>query len=321
MSGVASPRPACKGPRAMASPHLDAMHRIDGRSCLVTGATSGHGRALAEALAARGGHVTLLCRDAARGTAASREIAARTGHAPDVLLCDLASRTDVDRAAAQYLASGKPLHVLVNNAGQVSRTRQLTADGVERCLAVNYLACFQLTLRLLPRLLESAPARVVNVSSDTHRVTSLDLADLELERGYSWLKAYGRSKQAIVYFTIALAERLEGSGVTVNALDPGPIASNIGSDDPSALVRAMRALIMKPFPSPERAARTAVHVATAPELAGVTGRYFKFGKPVAPRIDRRDATVGTRLWQMSERYTGAAWEGRARGPSASPRTR
>ena len=118
-----------------------------------------------------------------------------------MVLCDLASRAEVDRAASELLASGRPLHVLVNNAGLVSQARQVSPDGVELTLAVNYLAMFQLTLRLLPRLRESAPARIVNVSSDTYKIGSLDLDDLFFERGYSFMKAYARSKLAILYFS------------------------------------------------------------------------------------------------------------------------
>ncbi|MFN7955297.1 MAG: SDR family NAD(P)-dependent oxidoreductase [bacterium] len=285
--------------------HLDAFHRMDGRTCLVTGATSGHGRAVAGALAARGADVVLLARNAALLDETAREIAASTGRRPEILRCDLASRADIDRAASEYLASARPLHVLVNNAGMVSRTRELTVDGVERVFAVNYLAYFQLTLRLLPRLRESAPARVVNVSSDTHRIVSLDLDDLELRDGFSWLKSYGRSKLAIVHFTAELARRLAGSGVTVNALDPGPVRSNIGSHDPSPIVRTLGRWVMAPFPSAARAARTAIYLASAPELASVTGAYYKFGTRREPHWGRGGPAVSTRLWEASVRYTGA----------------
>ncbi len=285
--------------------HLDAVHRMDGRTCLVTGATSGHGRAVAEALAARGADVVLLARNPKLLDETARAIAATTGRRPELLRCDLASRADIDRAASEYLASSRPLHVLVNNAGMVSRTRELTVDGVERVFAVNYLAYFQLTLRLLPRLRESAPARIVNVSSDTHRIVSLDLADLELARGYSWLKSYGRSKLAIVHFTAELARRLAGTGVTVNALDPGPVRSNIGNHDPSPVVRTLGKWVMAPFPTAARAARTAMYLATAPEIADVTGAYYKFGKRREPRWGAGGPAVAGPLWEASVRYTGA----------------
>src|SRR5215510_3776143 len=171
---------------------------VRGRVCLVTGATSGHGRAVAMGLARLGADVVLLGRSAERCRRVQAEIAARAGgKAPAVLLCDLASRREIERAATEYFDSGRPLHVLVNNAGLVSLARRESADGVELTFAVNYLAMFQLTLLLLPRLLEGAPARIVNVSSDTHRIARLDLDDLEL-RSYGWMRAYGRWKLAIV---------------------------------------------------------------------------------------------------------------------------
>jgi NAD(P)-dependent dehydrogenase (short-subunit alcohol dehydrogenase family) len=271
---------------------------------LVTGATSGHGRAVARALAVRGADVVLLGRNPSKCAAVQREIAdAAGGKAPDVLLCDLASRAEIDRAAEDYLASGRPLHGLVNNAGLVNLSRQETVDGFEMVFAVNYLAMFQLTLRLLPRLLASAPARIVNVSSDMHKMSGPDLDDLDLRRGYGWARSYARSKRAILYFTRELARRLEGTGVTVNAVDPGPVASGIGSNNSAFLYGLVAPVLQAFFPSADRAARTAIHLCTAPELETSTGGYWRFMKAKAATVPREDE-IGTALWAESAVRTG-----------------
>jgi NAD(P)-dependent dehydrogenase (short-subunit alcohol dehydrogenase family) len=278
------------------------MNDMTGRVCLVTGATDGHGRAVARALARQGADVVLLGRSPEKCRAVQAEIARESGKSPDVLLCDLASRDAIDRAASEYLASGRSLHVLVNNAGLVSTTRQLNAEGIELTFAVNYLAMFQLTLRLLPRLIENAPARIVNVSSDTYRIASLDFADLQLERGYSFMRAYARSKLAIVLFTLELARRLEGSGVTVNAVDPGPVASNIGANNPGLAYRLVSPIIRRFFPSPERAARTATMLATEPTLGRATGGYYRSGRKREQAL-AYDAELSRRLWRTSVELT------------------
>lgn len=288
----------------MRDPALEPA-RLDGRTALVTGATSGHGRAVAAALAGLGADVVLLGRSPEKCRAVREEIAAAGARPPEVLLCDLASRAEVDRAADEYLASGRPLHVLVDNAGLVNLRRRETADGVEATFGVNYLAHFQLTLRLLPRLRESAPARVVIVSSDTHRIARLDLDDLELARSrYGWLRAYGRSKLALVHFARELARRLEGTGVTVNAVDPGPVASGIGANNPGLAYALLAPVIRDLFPSPEKAARTALQVAAAPAFAWRTGEYWRFGRERPPSLGRDPDTTGARLWEISARRCG-----------------
>lgn len=197
---------------------------LTGRVCLVTGATAGHGKACARALATLGAEVVLLGRNPAKCERVQAEIRALTGKRPSILLCDLSSRHAIDRAAAEWLAQGRPLNLLINNAGLVSRHRQESVDGLELTFAVNYLAYFQLSLRLLPRMLASASARIVQVASDAHRMASLPLHDLQGVHGYDFMTAYARSKLAIVYFNRALALKLIGTGVTTNAVDPGPVA-------------------------------------------------------------------------------------------------
>ena len=275
--------------------------------CLVTGATSGHGRALARLLAERGAQVILLGRNPERCADVQREIAESTGAKPDVLLCDLSSRAEIDRAAAEFLASGRPLHVLVNNAGLVNLRRTENAEGLELTFAVNYLAAFQLSLRLLPRLLASGPTRIVNVSSDLHKIGRLDLADLDLRQGYGWLRSYARSKRALIYFTRELARRLVATSVSVNAVDPGPVASGIASNNGGAVYALVAPLLRAFFPSPERAARTALHLCTARELEATTGAYYRFMRPKDATVPREEE-VSPALWSESARRTGVDFE-------------
>jgi len=279
-------------------------HDMTGRVCLVTGASDGHGRAVAAALARAGADVVLHGRSLQKCETVRREIAEATGRKPEVLLCDLANRAEVDRAADAYLASGRPLHVLVNNAGLVNLHRQVNAEGLEQTFAVNYLAMFQITLRLFERLKASAPARVVNVCSDSYRIARLDLDDLQLERGYSVSQAYARSKLAILYFTLELARRSAGTGVTVNAVDPGPVASNIAANNPGLLYSLARPMIRHLFPSAARAARTCLRLATDPDLESSTGGYWRSLARRDRPLGDRDPALGAALWRESVRLTG-----------------
>lgn len=305
-------------------------HDMTGRTCLVTGSTDGHGKAVALALAARGADVVLHARSREKALAVRDEVArAAGGKAPEILLADLARTDEIDAAVAAYLESGRPLHVLVNNAGLVGLSRRVNDAGLELTFAVNYLALFRLTLGLLPRLLESGPARIVNVSSDTYRIAKIDLDDLQLERGYSMMKAYGQSKLAIVYFTLELARRLpalahaapgggtarfgpdglrvatEGADrwVTVNAVDPGPVASNIGADNPGLAYRLVGPLIRGFFPSAARAARTAVRLATDPALERSTGGYWRSNRRRSKPLDF-DPALSRALWEKSLALAG-----------------
>jgi NAD(P)-dependent dehydrogenase (short-subunit alcohol dehydrogenase family) len=277
---------------------------LAGRHYLVTGATDGHGKAVATALAARGAEVLLHGRSPEKAEAVCEEIARATGgKPPEILLADLASSEAIDRAVEELLEGGRPLHGLVNNAGLVGLQRRVNAEGLELTFAVNYLAMFRLTLGLLPRLRESEPARIVNVSSDTYRVARLDFDDLQLEQGYGLMRAYGQSKLAILYFTLELARRLEGSGLTVNAVDPGPVASNIGANNPGLAYRLVSPLIRHLFPSASRSARTALLVATAPELEGASGGYYRSRKRREKPLDF-DPETSRRLWQTSLELCG-----------------
>lgn len=278
---------------------------MTGKVCLVTGATNGHGEAVAHGLARLGADVVILGRNPDRCRRVQREIAEATGgKAPEILLCDLGSRAQIDRAAREYLDSGRPLHVLVNNAGLVNLRRKQTEDGHEQCFGVNHLGHFQLTLRLLERIRESAPARIVVVGSDAHKVGHIDFDNLDLHRRYSVWRAYANSKLATVLFSLELARRLEGDGVTVNAVDPGPVASNIGANNPGLLYRIVAPILRWTFPTSEKAAQRAIELASSPDFDGTSGAYYKFGTRREPSLDPKRPDLGAQLWEASARMTG-----------------
>lgn len=277
---------------------------MKGKTCLITGASSGIGRATALALARQGASLVLLCRDRQRGQETVEEIAATTGTRDvTLLLADLAVQSDVRRVAAEFLATDRPLHVLINNAGVVNLQRSVTADGIETTFAVNHLAYFLLTDLLLDRLRRSAPARIVNVASDAHKFGRLDFDDLGNERRYRAMRVYGQSKLANILFTAELARRLEGSGVTVNSLHPGAVSTRLGQNN-GAWARAIIGLLRPFFRSPDNGAATSVYLASSPVVEGVSGKYFVNCKERRPSRAAQDADAARRLWDISAGMTG-----------------
>lgn len=273
--------------------------RMDGKVCLVTGATSGIGRAAALALGRLGATVVLLARSPERGEEVRRAVEAEGGRA-ELLLADLSSLAQVREAAAELERRHGRLDVLVNNAAAYSKERTLGADGIELQFAVNHLAPFLLTTSLLPLLRRSAPARIVTVSSEAHQGTRMNWEDPTGERGYRGLKAYAQSKLANLLFTFELARRLEGSGVTANAVHPGVVGTELlfGGWAPLRLLR--------PFlRTPEKGAETIVHLAASPEVAGVSGEYFKDRHPIRPSAAARDPVDARRLWELSDQMIRA----------------
>jgi len=270
----------------------------------VTGATSGIGRATALGLAKLGSRLILVGRDAGRAEETRAEIQNVTGRNDvEVVRGDFAQLAEVRRVADELLARTEAIHVLVNNAGVTMMKRTTTPDGFETTFAVNHLACFLLTGLLLPRLRAAAPAaRIVNVASDAHRWGALDLDDLQNERQFKAMKVYGQSKTANLLFTRELARRLAGSGVTVNALHPGAVATRLGRGNGPVLDLVQRAigLFMK---SPEQGAATSIHLASAAALEGVSGRYFADRKEKQPAAHATDDVTARRLWEISEGLT------------------
>jgi NAD(P)-dependent dehydrogenase (short-subunit alcohol dehydrogenase family) len=277
---------------------------MTGRRVVITGATSGIGRATARALAARGAELTLVCRNPSK---ARETLAELEGDAHAIVQADLERLADVERAADEILADGQPIHVLVNNAGMIRLGRNVNADGFETTFAVNHLAPFVLTNRLLGRLRDSGPARIVNVASDAHRFTGgpLDFDNLQAERRYRAFAHYGTTKLCNLLFTFELARRLEGSGVTANAVHPGMVATSLGSDN-GLLARAVWALL-RPFSrSPEQGAQTSIHLCTAEALGDSSGGYYYDCKPHRPAAYALDVEDAQRLWQLSCEMTGLA---------------
>jgi NAD(P)-dependent dehydrogenase (short-subunit alcohol dehydrogenase family) len=275
--------------------------------CLVTGASSGIGRETALALAERGARLVLLCRSRERGEEMRRTITERTGRDDvSLVLADLSSQAEIRRVAAEILAAEPRIDVLVNNAGLVNLRREVTGDGIEAVLAVNHLAYFLLTNLLLDRLRASGKARIVNVSSDAHKFRGFDLDDLQFERRkYGWSAAYGQSKLCNILFTRELARRLEGSGVTVNALHPGAVATRLAQNNGWWAV-ALGKLLALFLRTPAKGAETSVYLATSPEMEGITGRYFSDCREARPSRMAEDDAAAKRLWEISARLTGLA---------------
>ena len=269
-------------------------------TAVVTGANSGIGRETARELARLGHHVVLLCRNEERAAEAKADIDGSVeGASTEVVRCDLSSQADVRRAAAELLERLDRLDLLVNNAGIEVRKQERTAEGIDVMLATNHVGPFLLTQLLLPLLERSAPSRIVVVASDAHRFSKLHLDDLQAERGYGLLglPRYGETKLMNLLFTRELARRLEGTGVTVNAVHPGAVSTNLGA--PPKLVAALVGRFMK---TPEAGALTTLHVATDPSLAGVSGGYFANAKPADGKRSKqaRDDELAAELWRRTE---------------------
>ncbi len=275
-------------------------NHLQGKICLVTGSTSGIGKVTARELANRGATVVLVSRSRAKGEATQAEIKQATGNQQvELLVADLRVLENVRHLAAEFQQTHHHLHLLVNNAGGAYPTRMLTPDGFETTLAVNYLAPFLLTELLLETLKASAPARIVNVSSAQHATASIEFDNLQGEKKYANLRNYGQAKLALLLWTYELARRLEGTGVTVNALHPGVIASNFAAGMIGPAAWAIK--LVKPFLlTVEQGAQTTLYLATSPQVEGVTGKYFVKSREKPSSSRSYDQTVGLRLWEVTE---------------------
>ena len=276
---------------------------MKGRICLVTGANTGIGLETARELARQGAVVVMTSRNLERGEAAVADVRGSTGSdAVELLQLDLASKTSIRSAAATFLSRHDQLHVLVNNAGLILSDRRETEDGFEMTFGVNHLGTFLLTHLLLDTLKASAPARIVNLASDAHRMSSgLPFDDLQRNSGYAGVRVYADSKLANILFTRELARRLQDSGVTANAVHPGVVRSSFGADgDASWFVGAFYSLARWFLRTPAQGAQTSLYVATAAELADTSGGYFANCGPKRPKATALDEQAAAKLWQVSE---------------------
>ncbi len=280
------------------------MAGIEGKFCVITGATSGIGLVTAQKLAAKGARLVLVGRDPTRGEAALAAIRARAPRAEaSIHYADL-SRLDALRTLAAGLNALSRIDVLINNAGAMFWRREVTADGLERTFALNHMAYFALTALLRDRLVASSPARIVNVASDAHRGARLDFDDLQMARNYSGMTAYSRSKLANILFTRELARRLAGTSVTANCLHPGFVASRFG-DNNAGLVGLGTKVAKQLFAiAPERGAETPVYLASSPAVEGRSGGYYYQCAPATPSAAAQDDAAARRLWEESTRIAG-----------------
>jgi len=279
--------------------------QMNGRVCIVTGANSGIGYETSIQLAKHGAHLVMVCRNKQKGEDAKAAIDRVAKGKVDLILADLSSIDEIRRLAKVILDRYKKIHVLINNAGVQYNTRRTSVDGYEITFAVNYLALFLLTRLLLDRIKASAPARIINIASKAHRFGGLDLNDLQWEnRRYSGMKTYAAAKIANILFTKDLSERLEGTGVTVNAVHPGEVLGNAGMENgPVSLF--IRKHIINRMLKPTRIAGEAVfYHAASPELEKVTGEYFNMTRLERPWGNANNRPLGRILWPLSEALTG-----------------
>ncbi len=272
---------------------------MQGKICLITVGTNGIGKSTALTLARMGATVVIVGRDPSKTGQLVEEIRSASGNKNVAsLLADLSSQQNIRRLATEFKSQYPALHVLVNNAGTMLFQRKLSVDGIEMMFAVNHLAYFLLTNLLLDMLKASAPARIVNVASDTHTSGKIDFDNLQNE-GIPGMKIYGNTKLANILFTLELARRLEGTGVTANALHPGVVATGIASGNGKAIAAVYSLFSRVFYLTPEKGAATSIYLASSPEVEGVTGKYFVDCKVKQPAPQATDMVAASKLWEVS----------------------
>jgi NAD(P)-dependent dehydrogenase (short-subunit alcohol dehydrogenase family) len=279
---------------------------MEGKVCVITGATSGLGLEAAQRLAKMGARLVLVGRDPARGDAAlARLRAAAPGASPGIYYGDLSRLSEMKRIAAAIGSAEPRIDVLINNAGSMFASRHETVDGLEMTFALNHMAYFVITNLLLDRLHAPEPPRIVSTASAAHFGQKLDFDDLHFKKGYSARQAYGRSKLANVLFTRELARRLDGTGVTANCLHPGFVATRFGADNGLVARLAIRIAMLGAI-GVEEGADTIVYLASSPEVSGLSGGYYQRRRLAQASVESEDLEAARRLWTESARISGLA---------------
>jgi NAD(P)-dependent dehydrogenase (short-subunit alcohol dehydrogenase family) len=284
------------------------MTSMQGKTCVITGATSGIGQATAEALAAMGARVVMVARSRARGEQTlARLLVLSPGVAHRVHYADLSRLAEMKRVAAEIALAEPRIDVLINNAGALFSYRQVTEEGLERTFAINHLAYFVLTHGLRERLFAAAPARVINTASSTHKRAKLDLDDLQSQHGYNGVYVYERSKLCNILFTRELARRFAGSGVSANSLHPGVVATRMGNQS-GGLVPPLFGIIKFLFGiSAEQGAQTTVYLASSPDVVAITGSYFEKCRQALPSREAENDDNAQRLWIETTKLAKIEW--------------
>jgi NAD(P)-dependent dehydrogenase (short-subunit alcohol dehydrogenase family) len=287
-----------------------AAMTMQGKFVVITGSNAGIGKETAVGVASLGATVVLACRNQEKAEAAAADIRSRSGN-PDIHIVplDLADLGSVQAAAADILGRWDKIEVLINNAGGVWSEREVTAQGIERTFAVNHLGHFYLTRLLLDRITQSAPARIINLTSVGHHMAwrGMRFDDLQSMKRYASMEAYGRSKLANILFTRQLAKRLDGSGVTVNAVHPGPVRTQFGMDGDLKGLMGLGNQFIRPFEiSAKAGAKTSIYLATSPDVATTTGQYWVRSRPGHMSSQARSDGAAEQLWSESEQLLAAA---------------
>lgn len=301
----------------MQSPHvcmnsisnLEEVENMNKSSVIaITGANSGMGKATSIELAKTGAVIVMLCRDKERGEKALRDVRALSGNnSVELMICDLGSLKSIRNFCLEFKKKYQQLNVLINNAGVILPGYHQTVDGYELHFGVNHLGHFLLTNELLDILIQSGPARIINVTSGAHKIGKIHFEDINLMKYYTFWGAYAQSKLANIIFTYELSERLKGTGVTVNCLHPGAVATSMGINRDTGFGTFITRLLRPFFQTSEQGAETAIYLATSNEIQGITGRYFYRKRPVQSSKRSYDKVTAKKLWDLSEKMVGFSY--------------